>query len=123
MKTNRLIQHFLSICLVSLFYLIIIIGGYQKASNFGDFLFIFYAIQVTVVSIGIGMSLFDGYISKKELHILFIITYVNIVIYSITAVLMGTFYLYVEDMASYLADMLNSVFLVCAFFWVRNRLS
>ena len=121
-KTGKI---FFFISLISVLYAAFLV--YAKMTgvvikDYGDWLFLYYTIQVIVLVVPIGLHVFQGWMNEEDLRAVTTAAFANVMIYSVISICFGLFYTYVADMAAMLADILNGVFLVCVIFWYRQMM-
>ncbi|ALU14815.1 hypothetical protein ACH52_2040 [Eubacterium limosum] len=121
-KTGKI---FFFISLISVLYAAFLV--YAKMTgvaikDYGDWLFLYYTIQVIVLVVPVGLHVFQGWMNEEDLRAVTTAAFANIMIYSVISICFGLFYTYVADMAAMMADILNGVFLVCVIFWYRQMM-
>ena len=121
-KTGKI---FFFISLISVLYAAFLV--YAKMTgvvikDYGDWLFLYYTIQVIVLVVPVGFHVFQGWMNEEDLRAVTTAAFANVMIYSVISICFGLFYTYVVDMAAMLADILNGVFLVCVIFWYRQMM-
>lgn len=117
---------FLILGIISLFYGLAL-GGYgftaHLTTDYGDFLFCYYLIQVSMIVVMLGVNVFQEIFSDQDIKSVLILTFVNITIYSVISVWTGFFYNYVEDMLDVIIYLMNGVFIVGVIFWFKNMMN
>ena len=121
-KTGKI---FFFISLISVLYAAFLV--YAKMTgvvikDYGDWLFLYYTIQVIVLVVPVGLHVFQGWMNEEDLRAVTTAAFANVMIYSVISICFGLFYTYVVDMDAMLADILNGVFLVCVIFWYRQMM-
>ncbi|MDO4288537.1 MAG: hypothetical protein Q4C55_05045 [Eubacterium sp.] len=91
-------------------------------TDYGDFLFLYYLIQASMVVVMLGVSIFQDLFSDKDIPRVLYIAFINITIYSVIALWTGFFFTYVEDMLDVIIYLLNGTFIVGVIFWYKGMM-
>lgn len=112
-----------TISVLSLFFGIWVIrfgfsGAYHP--DFGEWLFLYYTVQVTVLVIALVLNAFHELFSEPDMYLIINCVFVNLLIYFLASLGFGTFDAYFPRMLEMLLDLISDVLLVAIIFWYRR---